>query len=322
MNTTYQTVRSLVTLTIGALVLISCASTPDRSDEVAAVRMKLNSLQADGQLAVLAPVEIQEAERALRAAENTENEPELTTHLLMMASNKVDIARAWAQSRLYGDQRKQLTEQRDRVVLDARTREANTARFDAERARADAIAARDMTALARSEAEASRRAAAEARTEAESAQARARSAQDLGEAARLEAEELQRQITELEGRNTDRGLVVTLGDVLFETNKSELKGTTTSNLNKLAAFLNRYEDRTVTIEGHTDSVGSEDYNMALSQRRAEAVRSYLISQGIAANRLSTYGKGMGSPVSSNDSATGRQQNRRVEVIISEMVSSR
>jgi outer membrane protein OmpA-like peptidoglycan-associated protein len=120
----------------------------------------------------------------------------------------------------------------------------------------------------------------------------------------------------LNARETDRGLVVTLGDLLFETGKSDLKGGAAGNLNKLAAFLDEYPDRTVLIEGHTDDVGSEESNFNLSQRRANSVKSYLVGQGIQSARLSTSGLGEGSPVAGNDTSTGRQQNRRVEVIIS------
>jgi outer membrane protein OmpA-like peptidoglycan-associated protein len=131
-----------------------------------------------------------------------------------------------------------------------------------------------------------------------------------------QAAELQRQIDALQAKPTDRGLIVTLGDVLFDTGKASLKAGATSNLNKLVAFLNEYSDRTVLIEGYTDSVGSEDYNQGLSERRADSVKSYLAGQGIGSIRLSAAGKGESDPVASNDSAAGRQQNRRVEVIIS------
>jgi outer membrane protein OmpA-like peptidoglycan-associated protein len=131
-----------------------------------------------------------------------------------------------------------------------------------------------------------------------------------------QAVDLQRQIDVLQAKPTDRGLVVTLGDVLFDTGKAGLKAGATSNLNKLVAFLNQYPDRTVVIEGYTDSVGSEDYNQGLSERRADSVKAYLAGQGIGAIRLSALGKGESDPVAGNDSAAGRQQNRRVEVIIS------
>lgn len=136
------------------------------------------------------------------------------------------------------------------------------------------------------------------------------------DAAKIKSADLQKQLDELNAKKTDRGIVVTLGDVLFDTGKSDLKGGALANLGKLASVLNQYPDRTVVIEGHTDSVGSDDYNLGLSQRRADAVRVYLVSQGVASSRLEASGKGKGSPVAGNDTATGRQQNRRVEVIIS------
>lgn len=131
-----------------------------------------------------------------------------------------------------------------------------------------------------------------------------------------EADALRRQIAELNAKQTERGLVITLGDVLFDTGKADLKGAATANLNKLTEFLTQYPDRSVVIEGHTDSVGSDSYNQLLSQNRADSVKTFLLKQGIAANRLTAYGKGKSSPVASNDSASGRQMNRRVEIIIS------
>src|SRR3984893_9761840 len=128
--------------------------------------------------------------------------------------------------------------------------------------------------------------------------------------------ELQRQIEVLQARVTDRGLVLTLGDVLFESGRADLKTRAPSNLNKLVFFLNKHRDRSVAIEAYTDSGVSEEYNQALSQRRADSVRSYLVGQGIGSRRLTASGMGMSDPVAGNDSAAGRQQNRRVEVIVS------
>lgn len=135
-------------------------------------------------------------------------------------------------------------------------------------------------------------------------------------AARQQSEDLQRQLDALNAKATDRGMVITLGDVLFDTGSPVLNGGATSNLGKLAAFLNQYQDRTIEIEGHTDSVGSEEYNLDLSQRRADAVKAYLVNQSVNSLRMTTAGKGEDAPNASNDSAAGRQQNRRVEVIIS------
>lgn len=143
------------------------------------------------------------------------------------------------------------------------------------------------------------------------------------DAANAKASDLQRQIAELNAKPTDRGLVVTLGDVLFATGKSDIKSAAAGHLDKLANFLNTNQERTVVIEGHTDNVGSDDSNAALSQRRADSVKSYLITHGVGSARVTTTGMGESSPVANNTSSSGRQQNRRVEVIIENgVISSR
>lgn len=109
--------------------------------------------------------------------------------------------------------------------------------------------------------------------------------------------------------------MVTLGDVLFSSGGSSLNSGASGNLTRLVTFLDHYPESTATIEGYTDSRGGDDYNQALSQRRADAVKSYLIGEGIRSERLTASGKGDSSPVAGNDSASGRQQNRRVEVVI-------
>jgi outer membrane protein OmpA-like peptidoglycan-associated protein len=129
--------------------------------------------------------------------------------------------------------------------------------------------------------------------------------------------ELQKQVELLQARPTDRGLVLTLGDTLFATGRSELKSGATANLDRVTAFMNEYPSRTATIEGFTDSMGSEEYNQDLSQRRADSVKGYLVGHGVDTARLSSAGRGENAPVGDNASAEGRQQNRRVEVIISQ-----
>lgn len=275
-------------LAAGFMLVSACATTPEPAEAPLQARIKLTALQSDSQLATRAPVEIREAEAAVKAAEAPRPDGQYATHLELLADQKVEIARARAQSRQYEDQRQALSEQSERARLEARTQEADRARRDATSARADADTARADATSAREEVA-------------------------VSQAKRVE---LQRQIEELNARETDRGLVVTLGDLLFATGKSDLTGSAGPNLDKLAAFLGEYGDRTVLIEGHTDSVGSEESNQFLSQRRAESVKSYLVGRGVQADRLTTAGLGQGSPVASNDTATGRQQNRRVEVIIS------
>ncbi|UUY08242.1 OmpA family protein [Pseudomonas sp. J452] len=136
-----------------------------------------------------------------------------------------------------------------------------------------------------------------------------------------EADELQRQLNALNAKQTERGMVMTIGDLLFATGGAELRSAGANDLGRLAQFLQQHPERDVLIEGHTDNVGSDAANFSLSQRRAESVKAYLLRQGVASSRLDASGKGENSPVAGNESASGRQLNRRVEVIISNTLSS-
>jgi outer membrane protein OmpA-like peptidoglycan-associated protein len=287
--------RTLIATTVASVLLAACAAAPLKPDGAYEVRSKLTQLQSDPNLAGRAPLAIKEADAAVRTAEQPQADQELAAHRVYLADRKVDTARAQAETRLAEDQRAALSAQRESARLDARTHEADTAKSQVATARAEGAEQKLAADQARSESDAAHLAAANSEQQ---------------------TTELQRQIEELQARVTDRGLVLTLGDVLFESGRADLKMGTAGNLNKLVFFLNKHPDRSVAIEGYTDSVGSEDYNQALSQRRADSVRSYLVRQGIGSARLTASGMGMSDPVAGNDSAAGRQQNRRVEVIVS------
>jgi len=305
---------SFVTAVITALFLVGCASTPQSPPGAADARAKLTRLQADSNLASRAPIEIREAETAVRLAETpVPRDKALGVHRVYLANYKVEIAEAKAATRYAEDQRILLVEARDRAQLNARTMEAERARTQADLARSDANVARD-------EADSARRSAAMAAEEADAARAAAAAeAARRAEQARNETDqekaELQRQIDLLQAKTTERGLVLTLGNVLFETGRADLKGGGKDSLNNLVNFMNQYQDRTIMIEGHTDSVGSDSSNQALSTRRAESVQSYLLQQGIGSQRMTAQGMGEHQPIASNDTDTGRQENRRVEIII-------
>lgn len=277
---TLTALTQLLVQVAAVVTLSACSSAAVAPDGAYAVRQKLTALQADPNLANRAILPVQQASAAVLAAEQPTKDKALASYRVKLADKKVEIAKAVAQTGYLDEQYKTLGDQQADARLDSRTQEADAARYDAKLARQDATAA-----------------------EAES------------ELARQQALELQQQITELNAKQTERGWVVTLGDVLFDTGRADLKEGSLNNMSKLSAFLNRYQDRKVQIEGHTDNVGSADSNQGLSERRANSVRRYLEAQGIAADRLTTAGLGEYSPVTDNDSATSRQQNRRVEVII-------
>jgi outer membrane protein OmpA-like peptidoglycan-associated protein len=294
MNTTIRNIifsKTPIVIAVASVLLAACATVPTKPAGAAEVRNRLTQLQTNPDLASRAPVAIKEADVAVRVAETPELDVQLASHRVFIADRKVETARALAEARFAEDQRPGLTEQRERARLDARTQEADVAKGQVAAARADS---------------------AEQKLAADEARGAATAAQLSAD---QEAARLQRQIDELQAKPTDRGLVLTLGDVLFTSGRADLKTGAAGNLNKLTAFLNEYPNRTVLIEGYTDSVGSEDYNQALSQRRADSVKAYLVGQGIGPVRLFASGKGESAPVAGNDSAEGRQENRRVEVII-------
>lgn len=143
--------------------------------------------------------------------------------------------------------------------------------------------------------------------EAKAATAQAQSAEERAKA-------LERELADLKGKKTDRGVVVTMGDVLFDTGMATLKPGAYATVDRLATVLKEDPARKVMIEGHTDSVGADEYNQSLSERRAASVQAALFERGVEASQISTVGKGESTPVASNDNAVGRQQNRRVELV--------
>jgi outer membrane protein OmpA-like peptidoglycan-associated protein len=289
--------NTLIAAGVSFALFAGCSAAPAKPDGADNARNKLTQLQSNPELATRAPVAMKEAEAAVQAAEQPQKKKNkaLGDHLVFVADHKVDIAQAQAEAHLAVDQRKGLAEQRDAMRLQSRTQEADTAN------RTAAVAVADAGVQKRN----------------------ADSARDATADAQREAHDLQVQIDELKAKKTDRGLVVTLGDVLFASGTANLNAGASTNLNKLVAFLNKYPERNSLIEGYTDSVGTDEFNQGLSERRADAVKAYLTRQGIAATRLTASGKGEASPVGDNTSAAGRQQNRRVEVIIeNQLVSAR
>jgi outer membrane protein OmpA-like peptidoglycan-associated protein len=298
MNSThFFPLRSVIAVAVAASLFVGCASVPKQPAGSAQVRAKLTALQGDSALANRAPVALKDAEAAVVIAEMNQKDLDLAAHRVYIADRKVETARALAQTQFAEEERTALNDQSEKARLDSRTREADLAKSDALVARAESAEQKVAASSARSDADAALLAAS---------------------VSQQQAAELQRQLEILQARPTDRGLVLTLGDTLFATGKAEIKSGATANLDRLTTFLNEYPQRTAAIEGFTDSMGSEEMNQSLSERRADAVKRYLVGQGVGSARLTSSGRGENSPVADNESAAGRQQNRRVEVVISQL----
>jgi outer membrane protein OmpA-like peptidoglycan-associated protein len=239
------------------------------------------------------------------------------------AAANAEASRQAEQARLSAEQAR-LEEQRrakadaDRMSAERAKAEADEARRQAELASAKAAQDRAAADAARAEAIAQQQAlAAEAeRAKLAANQAEQARAQSEREKAELRQRLLQQLNAILETRETQRGLIINISDVLFDTGKYTLKPGAREKLAKVSGIVLAYPGLRLQAEGHTDSVGGEEYNQKLSENRAGAVRDYLAQQGLPASSLTAVGYGKSQPVASNDTASGRQQNRRVELVVS------
>lgn len=291
---------------VAASALAACSTTPPENPDVTAARAAVDQARLNPYVARSAAIEVERAQQALRRAETAwadERDREQTRHLAYLATQRAAIAQEVG-AQAQGDERlQQAGGERERARLEARTREADARGREAEAATRQARAAQASASSAQSQAEAAQRQADAARQQA---------AQQAQRAASLE-----RDLQSLQARSTERGMVVTLGDVLFDTGRAVLKPGAQRNVDQLVSVLGQYPERRVMIEGFTDNVGGDDSNLALSRRRAEAFQQALINGGVPAERIEVRAYGEAYPVADNASAAGRQQNRRVEVLFSD-----
>lgn len=319
--------RWLVILLV-ALVLAGCQSAPKKDLALERVKASLEQLQQDDELTGYAPLALGEAERALRRAEQA-TQPIQREHLIYMAEKKIDIARAIAQREQLLETYDQLEEARDDMRIRASELETAQAREeaaqarmlmaasaeDAERRRREAEAAREQELSAARDAELAREEAAQARRLADSRASEAELARREAELAMAQMDSLKRQLENLQLRETESGVVVTLGDVLFNTGETELREEAMTSLVEVVDLLQTEPDKAIRIEGHTDSTGPAETNQRISRERAEAVMMALVSLGVAADRMRAVGMGEDFPIASNETEAGRSSNRRVDVIL-------
>ena len=316
-----------------ALLFAGCA-TMGTNETLESARADVNAASANPDVISKAPLELKTAKEALDRADRAQREHEDSVevnHHAYLAQARARTAQDFASARRATDDLMQAQGDVDRMRLAMRTREADSARAQAAQSSQAADIARSQAAqsaqaanVARADAASANRDAAYAAQQAGVARLMADSEREKAALARqdaMSAEErvrvLQMKITEVEARETERGLLVTLGDVLFQTGRSELQPVAAPRLDKLAGFLKQFPEKKLLIEGYTDSVGSHQLNMELSQRRAEAVKMALVQRGIDPSRMTIGGYGESYPVASNQTTDGRQLNRRVEVVVSD-----
>jgi len=314
---------------LASVLLIGCTPQPRVDTELDNVRTDLEQFMARTELSSLVPILVAEAERAVREAGQPGIKDDERQHRIRLATKRMEIARAVAFEEQARQQVEEIGRARTALLLKASRMEVEQARQEVERARLESSTVREEMERARLSAmtaeelreEAARREAA-ALEEAEAARRLSAAQATEIELARREAElameaanTLRRRLELMELRQTDRGVVITLGDVLFEVGETRLQPSAHSNLEDVAELLRSEPDKRVRIEGHTDSSGRAEFNQRISLERAEAVRAELVALGIDGNRIQAIGMGEDFPLASNDTTEGRRRNRRVDVIL-------
>jgi outer membrane protein OmpA-like peptidoglycan-associated protein len=282
-------------------------------------------------------VDLQNAEGFLKGSRNRKESETDSREAAQMAEDARIITFRKIQDEQLANERaaaaQREADERARAQLEHERRaKADTEREAAEKAKAEALEAQQAAQLATRQAEQERAAADAARNAALQQQQalaaetdRAKLAAQQADALRQQAEADKAALRErlraqlnmiLETRETQRGLIVNINDVLFDFNKYTLKPGAREKLAKGAGILLAYPGLKVQLEGHTDSIGSDEYNQTLSQQRADSVRDYMVGQGVPGDTVSALGLGKADPVAGNETAAGRQQNRRVDMVVS------
>lgn len=294
-----------IVLAVAAL-MAGCSSTPKTTSLLEQARTDYQVAQGNLDIATYAPLEMKQATQAMAQANVEANErgsDDKINNLAYLAKQKIALTQEMTKRKVAEAEIANAGKERDQMRLDQRTNEANVARMRADNAT-------QAAQLAQSD-------AAQAQRQAQQAQLDAANAQRQTQEAQAHAAQLEAQLAELAAKKTARGMVITLGDVLFGTDLSRLTADGMRSAQKLANVLQQNPQRNVLIEGFTDSTGAANYNQGLSERRASAVRTALLEMGVARERIDMRGYGESFPVATNDSAASRQLNRRVEIVLSD-----
>jgi len=285
---------NLIAITASALLLglAGCQTTPKDGAALSQAREAVAQAEANPNVTKYSASELERARKLLVNAQgaNEQKGPndKITLQYAYLATQMARIAEQNANEQVAVARIKAGETERQQILLSARESEAQQAQSAAAQARNEA---------------------AQARNEAQNAQAQMAQAQ-------AESQHIAQELQNLQASQTKRGIVLTLGDVLFDTGRAELKPGAQRSIDQLTSFLNEHPERKVQVEGFTDAQGPEDFNQELSQKRADAVAMAIIQRGIDAQRVRAMGYGEEFPVASNKDSGSRQLNRRVEIIVS------
>jgi outer membrane protein OmpA-like peptidoglycan-associated protein len=291
--------KRIMVVGVVASVLAACATVPQRNAQVDQARAEIDTLASEPLAQQAAGRDLAAARESLQQAEIAQQHnqpPGLVDHLAYLALRHAQAGEARVSEASARQEVARAQQDRNRILLEARTREAQNAQAQAQSAQAQAQ---------------------NAQAAALDAQAQADLAKNATLAAQAQLAATQQQLADLQAKKTDRGMVLTLGDVLFDTGQATLKPGADLVIGRLATYLTSNPQTKIMIEGHTDSRGSDAYNEDLSERRARAVADALTARGVSPDSVRTLGRGKAYPVATNDTPEGRQQNRRVEIIFSD-----
>lgn len=266
------------------LATAACSSAPVVNSQLDSAQQAFGSVQGMPQVDAMAPAELDRARNALDAADEAwkrDADKAQVDHLAYLALQRAAITGETVREKTAEASIEQATATRNQLRLQARTRES--------------VRAQAATAGAMRQADASER---------------------VADAAQSRADALEAELKALNAKQTDRGTVITIGDLLFDTSRAQLKSGALRSIDEIAGFFREHPTRNALIEGFTDSTGSAQGNLALSDRRAAAVRDALVERGVGSERIAVYGYGEAYPVAGNGNAGSRQMNRRVEIVLS------
>ncbi|MDT8439789.1 MAG: OmpA family protein [Wenzhouxiangellaceae bacterium] len=311
------------------VLLAACAAPPPPTDMLEGIRADLRALEEQTEIVELAPRALADARTAVRRAAAEGLDANERSQRVWIARKTIELARAEAFSEQARQRLQALDRERNSLLLRASRLEAEQARSAAEmallesvateeemnRARAQALTAEEQRDAAALRAEQASEEAQQARRLAEAQATEIELARREAELASATAQSLQRRLEYMEYRQTDRGVVVTLGDVLFEVGETDLLASAEQTLRDVIELLESEPDKRIRIEGHTDATGPAALNLRISRERAESVRDALAALGIDPARMDAVGMGEDFPIASNETDEGRARNRRVDVIV-------